>query len=249
MSQKNVEHDHWEADFNGPEKVDVILIKWKAPPKRFRVFIKIDDNSEFIPVTEIVERDKFSGEQNAIVFNQPIIAKRIRINLHETTKERSFSIFYVQLFQKRTTLLIKNALIDDTQHYCFYVNTSLPAEDVPIEAYPCLKAIVLGDNNELFIYFNDRSIRHFNSRLCVGFDKESSLVLKPCGDYNPVYTIQFNNSNNLYFTGYEKNCLYIQKERKISSNMVTDETEVIVTTEADSQTFKKENIKCIILVL
>ena len=99
LSKRNVEHDHWEAVFSVPQKLDVIEIKWRLQPKEFRVFIKLDDNSDFIAVTEMYTMSSFVtpegkiqeqsaiSEYSAVVFNKPVFAKSIRINLNNPLKK------------------------------------------------------------------------------------------------------------------------------------------------------------------
>jgi hypothetical protein len=255
LSTRGRQHDHWEAVFDQPQKIDVIDIKWRLAPKRFRVFIKLDDKSDYIPVTGVFEKTSFINkegkisskdaisEYNAIVFHKPIFAKRVRINLNEPVKHGSFSIFYVKFYQKRTTILVKNELIDSTQQYCMYVNTDMPTDGTKVEVYPCLRSLTLANNNELWVYYNDSSIRHYNSKLCLGFDVENDLALRHCGDYNPSFTVKLRHDSTMYFTGYEEKCIVIDERKKVSSSFLNEDTEVTVTSQADQQTFKKENIK------
>lgn len=255
LSKRNVLHDHWEAEFDVPQKIDIIDIHWRLPPKRFRVFFKLDDKSDYIPATDVYDKSSFINDEgktanqeaisldNAIVFQKPIFAKRVRINLNEPVKSHSFSIFYVKFYQKRSTVIIKNDYLDKTKHYCFYVNTDQPREGVKVEAYPCLNSLILANNNELFVYHSDMSIRHYNSKLCVGFDVESNLVLRKCEDYNPAFVVQLKTDNSIYFKGYEDKCIYIDDSKKISNSFLSEYTSVLVTSEADNQTFKKDNLK------
>jgi hypothetical protein len=255
LSEKGRQHDHWEAIFALPQKIDVIEIHWRLAPKRFRVFFKLDDKDEYIPVTDVVQKTSFISKEgqiqdkdsyspyNAVVFHKPIFAKRIRINLNEPIKKNSFSIFFVKFFQKKTTLLIKNELMDENQHWCFYVNTNYPIQDTKVEAYPCLQALALSNNNELWIHNTDSTIRHFNSNMCLAFDVENELVLRPCGVYKPAFTVQNRRDETLFFTGYEKNCLVMDESKKVSGNFISEETDIIITTQADGQTYKKENVK------
>lgn len=255
LSQRGRQHDHWEAVFDQPQKIDVIDIKWRLAPKRFRVFIKLDDNSEYIPVTGVFEKTSFINKEgkisshdaisefNAIVFNKPIFAKRVRINLNEPVKHGSFSIFFVKFYQKRTTMLIKNELIDTQWNYCMYVNTNMPVDGTKVEVYPCLRSLTLANNNELWVYYNDYSIRHYNSKMCLGFDVENDLALRSCGDFNPSFTLKLRHDSTMYFTGYENKCIVVDEKKKVSSNFLNEDTEITVTSQADLQTFKKENIK------
>jgi hypothetical protein len=256
LSDRGRQHDHWEAVFSSPTKIDVMEINWRLPPKRFRVFYKVEDKSDYLPITDLTEKTSFINKEgrisstdaisqsNAVVFHKPIFAKRIRINLNEPVKSNSFSITSVKFFQKKTTILIKNELVGKDEHFCFYVNTNLPRENEKVEAYPCIKSLSMSNNNELWTLNNDSSIRHFNSRLCLGFDIENNLVIRNCGGaIRPSFTVHYRPDNSLYFKGYEDKCLVIDDSKKISENFLSEDTEVLVTTEADQSTFKKENMK------
>ncbi len=255
LSQRNVQHDHWEAVFKTPQKIDVIEIKWRLPPKRFRIFFKLDDSSDFIPATDVYDKSAFLSSEgqisnqeavsleNAVVFNKPIFAKRVRINLNEPLKKNSFSIFQVKFYQKQTVILVKNQLYDPCINYCWYINTDKPRENISVEAYPCVPSVVMANDEDLFVYGNDQSIRHYLTNHCVGFSKTNELVLKHCSDNNPAYTVRFHGDQTIFFTGYHDQCLVIDDAKKTSPNYVTHETDVIITSQADNQTYKKENIK------
>lgn len=140
------------------------------------------------------------------------------------------------------TVVIKNALYDPTTNYCFFVNSDKPKANALVEAYDCVKGVSVGTNQELFVMYNDNSIRHVPSNLCVAFNGAQEIVLTNCA--NPaVYKLFFRSDGSLYFYGYDTQSVYIDDSQKTSANYVTSQTTIIVTTQADAQTFKKENIK------
>ena len=239
-----------------PQKIDIIQIIWRLPPKSFRVYFKLDLNSEFIPATDVYIKtsavnaegqkstDNGNSDENAILFNKPIIARVIRIALNEPLKKHSFSIRKIRFFVKQNTVIIKNSLVGQCKDLCFYVNTDKPRENSLVEAYSCVDCISTGNNNELFVYTKNRAITHVNSKLCVGFSSAGELVLKNCSTHKPAYTVQFHSDNTLFFDGYAEDCFYIDDKKSMSANYVTDSTDILVTSSADDQTYKKENIKC-----
>ena len=155
-----------------------------------------------------------------------------------------FAINKVRFFQKRSYILIKNELIDYCTNQCFYINTDKPRNNILVESYPCLEVLNLADNRELFIYYNDRSLRLANDHnKCIGFNGAKEIILKTCNDYEPTYAVDFKTDGTLYFHGYESECIYVDGSTHYSENFVNQQTEIIVTSEGDQQTYKKENIK------
>jgi hypothetical protein len=256
QSANNVQNDHWEAVFSNPQKINVIDIKWRHPPTRFKVHFKLDDNTDWIPATDLFDRvskinkegqksvQDSGGSYNAVDFRKPIFAKRVRINLNEPVMKGNFSIEYVKFYQKKDIILIENQMLTECTNLCFYVNSDKPRENMIIEAYSCNHALSQANNMELFVYSNDRSVRHFNSKLCIGFNQVNELVLKACNDYNPAYTLQFHGDSTLYFDGYQDQCIYVEDKVKLSPNFIDHTTDLVITSQADTQTYKKENVKC-----
>lgn len=140
-------------------------------------------------------------------------------------------------------MLIKNTLISPSKHMCFYVNTNLPKDYTPVEAYPCIKAISAANNSELFVFYNDRSIRHFNSALCLGFNSANEIVLRKCSQFNPSFIIYLRKDGSMYFRDYQDQSIFIDDTSAQSPNYITDQTPILVTSSADQQSYKKENIK------
>ena len=138
-------------------------------------------------------------------------------------------------------MVIKNELFNPKSNYCLFVNTDKPRVDYPVVAYSCVQSIVMGNNSEIFTYNNDGSIIHYPSGFCVGFAESGSIVLKSCDKYNPAFTLQMSKSSTLFFNGYADKCIVMIDSTKISENLVTPSTEVIVTTQADETSFKKSN--------
>jgi hypothetical protein len=241
-----VRDDYWQAHFAVPQKLDQILIEWRHPPQFFRVYFQLDGNSPMIPCTEnYPERNKSNkvGREIAIVFNKPIIASVLRIEMHGWTPPYvSFSINKVRFYVKQSYVIVTNQMIKACNSLCLYINTDKPRIDTPLEMYNCSQAIVNGRNNEIFIYTGRRALLHENSKLCVGF-KNTEVVLKKCNPNNPEYKIQFHSDSSIYFDGFAKDCWFIEEPYSPSSNYVDNTTEIIVTSEADDKTFHKDNIR------
>lgn len=219
------------------------------------VFFKLDDNSDFIPATESHELNPtvntdgqastgLTPSENAIVFAKPIMATRIRITLNDPMQKGSFSINTVQFFQKENIMLITNQEIDPSHSLCLFVNSNRATIGYQIEAVSCINAIATGSNRELWIVANDKSIRHFVSNYCIGFNQADDVVLSQCGSGTPSsYQIQARNDTSLYFEGYPDKSIYIDDSKTLSTNYIDASTQIVVTSQADAQTYKKENIK------
>jgi hypothetical protein len=234
--------------------LDLIYIKWRLPPKSFRVYYKLDPNGEFIPATEVhtknecvTDEGKKANEEaksyeDSVIFHKPIFARVIHIALNSPLEKHSFSIWKVHFYVKQGCQMIKNESIGKPM--CFYVNTDKPKVGTPVEAYGTVEAVSCGKNSELFVYYNDRAIVHKNSKLCVGFDRPGGLVLQHYDEHKPAYTVQFHHDGSMFFDGYSEDCITIDDEKKTSPNFINDQTPILCTSEADNSTLKKENIKC-----
>lgn len=253
LSKRDVMDDHLEYIFKKPTKLDYLLIHWRLPPKRFRVFFKLKDDNDYIPLTELIEKFKpisenkkisedSASEYNALIFNKPIFARRLRIVMNEPLKKKSFSVFKVKFFQKKTVSLIRNMKVDSETHQCLTVNTSEPKDRTPVYSYDCLKTVLFGDNRELFVVNPNKSITHYNSKLCLGFE-HSNIQLRKCDSSNPAYKVNVNPDSSLSFEYYKEKLIFIDNKKKISDNYITEETEILVSSEFDKETLKKENIK------
>ena len=241
-----------------PQKLDVIQIIWRLPPKSFRIYYKLDMNGDFIPATDVKiksqavnaegNKSESVSKEDAILFNKPIIARIVRIAMNEPLEKHSFSLLKVRFYVNQSTIIIKNPLVSSCQNLCFYVNTDKPRIDSLVEAYNCVDAISTGNNNELFVYTVDRAIIHVNSKYCVGFSQAGELVLKYCSKNKPAYTVQYHTDSSLYFEGYNQDCIYVDDTKKTSANYINLDTDIIVSSQADETTYKKENIKCKLLI-
>jgi len=257
LSKPNVKDDSWEAIFDEPQKIDLIEINWLYPPKNFKVFFKLDDSSDYIALSELYEKIKYHSDVgliankysfnpwNTIVFTKPIFAKRIRLALSEPLERyRSFAINKVKFFQKMSSFMLKNESINDCVNYCLFVNTDKPRENVIVEAFPCIQAIVMGNNQELFTYGVRRDLRYFNNKeFCIGFNAANEIALRACSSNDPAYKVQINKDGSFSFIGTTDRCIYIDDNKSTSPNFVEMNTEITVTSQADDASYKKENIK------
>lgn len=254
LSKDGVNEDYIEYTFDIPTKLDSMLIEWRLPPTSFKLEFRVSDNGPLIPLTnkevkfKKIQDDGKPGSlaavwpNNGFKFNKPIFVKSVKISMWEPLKSHKFSIFKTRFFNLRTTMVIVNQTVDPCKQFCFYVNTDKPVEGTSVESIDCLSGMSTADNRELFQYYSDRSVRSYNSKLCIGFDPLSKVVvLRNCQNYSP-YKITTNNDNSLSFTGYENECIYLDTSKSQSENMVNQTTEVLATSEFDKGLYKKENI-------
>ena len=104
LSRIHVENEIWEAQFKVPQKLDTICIEWLNPPKYLKLWFKLDEETEFIPITELIEKQKAVNEDgknpspesvsdtDCFVFNKPLYAKKLRISMSHPLKSNCFSI-------------------------------------------------------------------------------------------------------------------------------------------------------------
>lgn len=254
LSKDGVKEDFVEYYFETPTKIDNMVINWRLPPSSYKLEFRVSEDGPLIPLTNIekkYEKITSDGKQgsygsvwdnNAFKFNKPIFAKTIKITMYEPLKSNKFSIFKTRFYNNRTTLMIINQSLNSCKQLCLYINTDKPVDGTNLEAIECLSGMSTADNRELFQMYSDRSIRKYNTNLCVGFDSATKeVILKDC-NYSTPYKIITNKDNSLSFYGYEKECIYINNSSSISNNFIDKNTEIIVNSELDNGTYKKENI-------
>lgn len=216
---------------------------------------KTDPNApEYTAATEDFDKKPFMiagsmtsssaiSPSNAIIFGTPILATRVRIELKQPLRSGRFGISKVRFWKKRNIVIVKNINVEPSTNYCFFVNTNIPRQDSLVEAYDCVKAVSVGKNQELMIMNTDSTVRLFNNEgLCIWFSPAQQLVLRDCGP-RAQYIIYPRTDGTLYFNGYQDNSIFIDDTQTTSPNFINDRTTFIVTSQADSQTFKKENIR------
>jgi len=253
LSKQHAIDDHWEAVFSFPQKLDSMEITWTNPPERFRLYFKLDESSKYIPLTELIEKYKKVEDgkkknkdtvsmKDSFLFHKPLFAKRVRIAMNKPTKQDTFGIEYVKFFEKRTTIMMRNQTIYPDKQVCFWVNSPNPQEFDKIELLDCVEAIQLGDNRELWVYYTDRSIRHYISQMCMGFDDKYNLCLRKCIENDPTYKVFVNTDGSLNFEGFEDRIISANTHNRVGQNFVNMKTELTVTSQADSGVYRKENI-------
>jgi len=256
VSQKDVENDYWEADFKKIERIDVIQIQWKLPPKRFKIFFKIDLQSEWIPASDIfvkytlkdtngvMIKNNDVSEYNTAYFNKPILCKKLRITMNEPLNKKSFSIINVNFYSKSNTGIMKaNKGKLNSSELCWFVNTDKPRPGSHLISYPCIDAISVGSGKELFDLEPNNFIKLHNTDLCVGYsEKNTDIILKDCKEEKPAYKIEYDQDGSMYFKGRESLRISIENNIKNSINLINKNTEIIATSELDNEQNKKENI-------
>lgn len=255
MSRKRVKNDYWEAYFDKPTKISKIVIDWKNAPKKFKIFFNYDSTkSEYIPATPNYSKydhvTQFATKssknalslENTIIFNRPILAKQIKIAMSEPINNSFFAINSVSFYEMTNHIIIKNEVLLKNTQLCLFVNSNKIKVGEIVEAYSCLEAVGIGNNNEIFIQDINKSIRHMNSGLCLGFNKASELALTKCSKYAPPFTLQTRSDLSLFFTGYPNKCLVIDITNKSNVNFISPLTEVITTSDLDNSYSRKNLI-------
>lgn len=258
QSKQHAIDDHWEAVFAFPQKLDAFEITWLLPPERFRIYFKLEDGSKYIPLTELIEKyTKLENGKNknrdtvsltdAFIFHKPIFAKRIRIAMNKPVKQDTFSIEFVRFYEKRTVVMIRNHSIYPNKQMCFWCNNPDPKEFDRIELIDCTEAVQLGDNRELWVYYTDKTIRHYISHMCMGFDDRMNLVMRKCIENDPNYKVLVNTDGSLTFEGFEEKVISANTQNRVGQNFVNPQTELTVSSQADGGVYRKENItsKCL----
>lgn len=253
LSKQHALDDHWEGVFKFPQKIDSFEIKWTNPPERMKIWFKLDDSSSYIPLTDLITKYKKVNDSkpnskdnvsytDAFVFHKPIFAKRLRISMNKPLKQEVFGIDYVKFYEKRTVVLIRNQKIFPDKQMCMWINSPNPQEYDRVELIDCIEAIQLGDNRELWIYYTDKTIRHYISQMCLGFDDKNQICLRKCYEVNPVYKIMINVDGTLSMEDFEDKLISADTQNKVGKNFVNPQTEITVSSQADSTLFRKENI-------
>jgi hypothetical protein len=253
LSKQHALDDHWEAVFKFPQKLDSFDILWTNPPERMRIWFKLDDSSSYIPLTDLITKykkvddSKINSKDNvsytdAFVFHKPIFAKRLRISMNKPLKQEVFGIDFVRFFEKRTVVLIRNSKIQPDKQLCMWINNHNPQEFDRIELIDCIEAIQLGDNRELWVYYTDKTIRHYISQMCIGFNERMEICLRKCYEVNPAFKIMVNTDGSLGMEDFEDKLISANTQNKVGQNFVTPQTEIIASSQADGSIYRKENI-------
>lgn len=254
MSKLHSVDDHWEAVFSYPQKLDSFTIEWRYPPKRFKIWFKIEESESYIPLTELIEKykdvedDKNNDKNNtaksdAFIFNKPIYAKRIRIAMNTPLQQEAFAIDFVRFYEKRTTMLIRNQNFTPGTQLCMLVNSANPKENDRVEFMDCTKCIQIGDNRELWVSYTDRTIRHLKSSLCLGYDPKYDVVLRKCIESDPVYRIFVNADSTLSFQSEKDRIISMKTDKELGINYVNKMTDITATSTADNVLYSVNNIK------
>lgn len=243
QSSKNVKDDYWEAIFSFSQKIDQILIKWKNPPKNFKIFYQQNSFTKYLPATNIYTIKSNDELIHSINFHIPIIAEKVRIVLNTPFNNKYFAINKVFFYQKEHTMMIinNNINLDNNQEdqLCFYINNDTPQINSLVEAYSCSKVLMHYTNNELFRFDNtNHYIIHINSNLCLSLSKSNDIVLNKC---NTSTQIIIKEEGKISFKVLPENYIFINKEKFV--NFLTYENCKLETTStAMGYIYRKENV-------
>lgn len=260
MSKVHSIDDHWEAVFKFSQKLDSLMINWRFPPKRFKIYFKMEESERYIPLTDLIEKNidpiinSKSSQVNytdSFVFNKPIFAKRLRIAMNTPLIQETFSINRVKFYQKRTVMVIKNRSFNSL---CFWVNSNNPVENDKVEISDCTEIIQMGLNKELWISFTDQTIRHYNSLLCLAYNKKFKLILKNCSsllsldkfNIDSPYKIIINSDGTLSFNNNDEKVIAIDTIQTMNDNGINyinpKTSEVITSSAFDDKVYNIRNI-------
>jgi len=256
LSKKDVNEDYLEYHFEIPTKIDSMTIDWRLPPTSFLVEFLVKENGAWIPLIERYYKYKAIDKNghrmdlssvsnsNALMFRKPVFAKAIKITMYNPLKSHKFGVYKIRFYNHKTTMVILNQSVDPCKQICFYVNTNKAKEGTTVEGTDCLAGLATADNRELFQYWNDRTIRTYNSsKLCIGFDMLShNVILKSCNSSSP-FTFLNNPDSTLSFKGFENMCLSLDTSKSLSDNFINENTEIKASSEFDKEVYKKENIR------
>ena len=113
QSAINVIDDFWEALFKSEVRIDSLYIKWKYPPKHFKVFYKQTNSNKYIPISHVYtisseESTSKKGISHYVSFSQPITTNAIRISLNTPQINNVFGITNVKFYQIENDMMIIN---------------------------------------------------------------------------------------------------------------------------------------------
>ena len=167
--------------------MDSLYIKWKYPPKHFKVFYRQRNTNKYIPISNVYtisseENTSRNGISHYVLFNQPITTDAIRISLNTPIMNNVFGIINVKFYQIENDMMIIN---NGEEQLCLFVNKihSLPINsneyiDSNIFAYSCSKVLSFLTNNELFLFDNiNNRIIHRNTNLCLSLNRNKDIIL------------------------------------------------------------------------
>lgn len=224
------------------------------PPKRLKLFYKLDENTDWIGATEVFIReevkdkngnlipDDSSTNYNTVYFKKPLLCTRVKIMMNQPIRKKSFSIDKVNFFNKIGRGIIKAPLLNKQENYCWYINTNLIRKEIPVYVYPCIEAISIGLGTEMFQINTNKQIKPYQSELCVGYKTDTKeVVLKDCQEEGSGYLINYNSDTSMFFVGMPNTAISVDKSNKYP-NYINEQTETIASSEADKLDFRKENM-------
>lgn len=225
------------------------------PPKRFKIFYKLDDSSDWIGATEVFIKEEVKDKNgnlipdnvgeifNTVYFKKPLLCTRLKIMMNQPVRKKSFSISKVNFYNKISRGIIKAPLINNSKNFCWFINTTVIRKGVPVYAYPCLEAMNIGLGTELFQINTNKQIKPIQSELCVGYDKKTkTVILNECQEEGSASVINYNLDYSIYFIGMQNTAIGVDITPKFP-NFINEDTEVLVTSEEDKNDNKKENMK------
>jgi len=224
------------------------------PPKRIKIFYKLDENNDWIGATEVFIKEDVkdkngniipgdsSNSYNTVYFKKPLLCTRIKIMMNQPLKKKSFSISTVNFYNKIARGIIKFPLIDQSNTYCWFINTSIIRKNVPLYVYPCVESIQTRIGTELFQINTNKQIKPYANEFCIGYLSETKeVVLSECQEEGSAFLINYNLDSSMYFAGMHETAISIDVLPRFK-NFISENSEIITSSEADKSEFKKENV-------
>jgi hypothetical protein len=214
-----------------------------------KIFYKLDESKDWIGATETytLQANK-KGEQKknkttyTIYFKRSLLCKQFKIMMNEPINKNCFGINKVLFYTKINRGMIKVPLLDKSISNCWIINTNVLRKYTPIYVYPCTEGISDPNSTEVFQILPNSQIKPHNSELCVDYDRNTkNLILNECSYASNASKIFYNDDYSMYFNDLKGTPIAVETERK-NINFINEKTEVIASSEADSNEFKKENM-------
>jgi len=218
-----------------------------------KIFYRLDESKDWIGETEVFIKEEQKDKHGNIIpskgnttytiyFKKALLCSQFKIMMNDPLKKGSFSIHKVKFFTKINRGIIMAPLIDKKISHCWYINSNIVRKNIPVYLYPCTDGISVPNSNEIFQIFPNHQIKPQNSNLCVGHDiKTNDVILIDCTESSSAVKIFYNEDYTMYFNGLKDSPIAVDTKNK-NINFINEKTEITVSSEADTNEFKKENL-------
>lgn len=219
-----------------------------------KIFYKLDETKDWIGATEVFIKEELKDSNGnsipattdhvfyTIYFKKSLLCQQFKIMMNQPTKKKTFSIYKVGFFNKINIGIIKSPLIDQKINNCWFINSNLMRSGIPVYNYPCVEGISVPIGTELFSMLPTHQIKPFKSPYCIGFDpKTNNVILSECQEASSASEIYINDDYTMFFKGRKNTPISIDVAHK-NINLISEESDVSASSEADTTQYKKENL-------